>query len=198
MTPSIFSTLYQQIITDPMNSDMQSKGYEPIYTADKQARIAIIGQAPGIKAQESKKPWNDLSGKKLREWLGVTDKQFYNPNLIALIPMDFYYPGKATHGDLPPRKEFAKKWHPLLFKHMHNIQLTILVGAYSQKYYLGKKTKENLTKTVYAYNTYLPEYFPIVHPSPLNLRWHTKNPWFITDVVPSLRNIVKKILPPYP
>lgn len=197
MTTNIFSTLYQQIINDPMNSDMLSKGYEPIYTADKQARIAIIGQAPGIKAQKSKKPWNDLSGKKLREWLGVTDTQFYNPNLIALVPMDFYYPGRATHGDLPPRKDFAKKWHPLLFKHMPNIQLTILVGAYSQKYYLGKKIKKNLTKTVYAYNTYLPEYFPIIHPSPLNLRWQAKNPWFIANVVPPLQNIVKKILLSY-
>src|ERR1044072_62325 len=96
--------IYQAIIDDPMNADMGSKGYVPVYTPSAKPRIVIVGQAPGRRAQESMKPWNDASGVTLRSWLGVTDEQFYNPDLFALVPMDFYYPGKGTHGDLPPRK----------------------------------------------------------------------------------------------
>lgn len=194
MTTSAFSTIHQQIVEDPMNADMKAKGYEPLYTVGEQAKIVIVGQAPGIRAQESKKPWNDISGRTLREWLGVTDEQFYDPSLIALIPMDFYYPGKGAHGDLPPRKGFAEKWHPQLLAHMPHAQLIILIGAYSQKYYLGKQTQKNLTETVRSYKNYLPKYFPLVHPSPLNLRWRAKNPWFVAEVVPAAQRVVSKIL----
>lgn len=189
-----FHTIHQAIIDDPMNAGMRAKGYAPVYTAGAKAKIAIIGQAPGSKAQQSMKPWNDASGILLRKWLGVTDEQFYDPDLIALIPMDFYYPGKGAHGDLPPRKGFAEKWHPQLLALMPDIQLTILIGAYSQKYYLGKTAKPTLTETVRAYEEYLPTYFPLVHPSPLNFRWQAKNPWFVTDVVPELHHLVRKII----
>lgn len=194
MNASIFSTIRQQIIDDPMNADMQAKGYGPVYTVGEQAKIVIVGQAPGIRAQESKKPWNDISGRTLRTWLGVTDEQFYDPNLIALIPMDFYYPGKGVHGDLPPRKGFAEKWHPLLLAHMPHVQLIITIGAYAQKYYLGKQAQKNLTETVRSYKKYLPKYLPLVHPSPLNLRWRAKNPWFEEEVTPAARSVVSKIL----
>jgi uracil-DNA glycosylase len=140
------------------------------------------------------RPWNDVSGQLLRKWLGVTDEQFYDPDLIALVPMDFYYPGKGTHGDLPPRKGFAEKWHPVLLEHMPNVELIILIGAYAQKYYLGKNAKRTLTETVYAYEEYLPTYFPLVHPSPLNFRWRSKNGWFETDVVPKLSKAIEEIL----
>ena len=190
----VFSDIYQHIAADPMNADMQAKGYTPVYTAGPNAKIVIVGQAPGRKAQESMKPWNDVSGQLLRQWLGATDEQFYDPDQVALIPMDFYYPGKGAHGDLPPRKGFAEKWHPLLLEHMPHVELTILIGAYAQKYYLGKSAKRNLTETVHAYEEYLPTYFPLVHPSPLNFRWHARNPWFETTVVPELSRRTARIL----
>ena len=191
---NVFAEIYQAIVDDPMNADMKLKGYTPVYTAGAKAKIVIVGQAPGTKAQASMKPWNDASGILLRKWLGVTDEVFYDPDIIALIPMDFYYPGKGTHGDLPPRKGFAEKWHPELLKHMPHVELIILIGAYSQKYYLAKDAKRNLTETVLAYKQYLPMYFPLVHPSPLNFRWRAKNPWFEVEVVPELHSIVHKIL----
>lgn len=191
---SSLEDIYQQIVADPMNEELQNQGYRPVYTAGKQARIVIIGQAPGLKAQQSGKPWNDLSGKKLKLWLGVTDEQFYDPDLVAIVPMDFYYPGKGKHGDLPPRKGFAEKWHSKLLSQMPLVQLKILVGSYAQKYYLGKDMQKNLTETVRLYKNYLPKYLPMVHPSPLNLRWQRQNPWFEDEVVFEVRKIVKKIV----
>lgn len=191
---SEFAQIYQVIVDDPMNDEMRVRGYAPVYTAGPNAKIVIVGQAPGNKAQTSMKPWNDVSGVLLRKWLGVSEEQFYNPDLFALVPMDFYYPGKGTHGDLPPRKDFAKKWHPRLLALMPHVQLIILVGAYAQKYYLGKDAKANLTQSVRAYEGYLPTYFPLVHPSPLNFRWRAKNPWFEQDVVPVLEQQVQRIL----
>lgn len=189
-----FADIYRSIVDDPMNADMSEKGYQPIYTAGAKAKIVIIGQAPGSKAQTTMKPWNDASGIMLRSWLGMSDEEFYDPDIVALVPMDFYYPGKGAHGDLPPRKGFAEKWHPKLFELMPDVQLSILIGAYSQKYYLGKNAKPNLTETVRSYAEYLPEYFPLVHPSPLNFRWRAKNPWFERDIVPELNRKVTDIL----
>lgn len=189
-----FNEVYQAICDDPMNTEMKAKGYTPVYTAGPRAKIIIIGQAPGSKAQASMKPWNDASGILLRKWLGVTDEQFYNPDLFALTPMDFYYPGKGVHGDLPPRKDFAKKWHPQLSGLMPEVELIILIGAYAQKYYLGKAARVNLTETVRSYEDYLPQYFPLVHPSPLNFRWRAINPWFEDEIVPVLEKRVHAIL----
>lgn len=189
-----FTEIYQAIMNDAMNAEMKAKGYLPVYTAAPKARIMVVGQAPGSKAQASMKPWNDASGMLLRKWLNVTDDQFYDPNLFALVPMDFYYPGKGGHGDLPPRKGFAEKWHPRLLELMPDIQLVLLIGAYSQKYYLNRSIKRNLTETVRAYHEYLPIYFPLVHPSPLNFRWRAQNPWFETDIIPELQGAVRQVL----
>lgn len=189
-----FNEIYQLIVDDALNADMKAKGYAPVYTVGPNAKIVIIGQAPGSKAQASMKPWNDASGILLRKWLGVSEEEFYDPNIFALTPMDFYYPGKATHGDLPPRKGFAEKWHPRLFELMPDVQLVILVGAYSQKHYLGKSAKRNLTETVRAYEEYLSTYFPLVHPSPLNFRWRSRNAWFDIEVVPKLAHHVRDVL----
>jgi uracil-DNA glycosylase len=190
----VFTEIHQQIIDDPMNASMRAKGYDPLYAASADAKIAIVGQAPGRRAQEVMVPWQDARGDVLRKWLGCSNEQFYDPALIALLPMDFYYPGSAAHGDLPPRKGFAEKWHPKLLEQMPNIELIVLVGSYAQKYYLKKHTKQNLTETVRAFNEYLPDYFPLVHPSPLNFRWRAKNPWFDTDVLPVLRCVIDKII----
>ncbi len=194
MAVSIFDDIYRQICDDPMNAEMAEKGYKPLYTAGARAKIAIIGQAPGIKAQLSQVPWDDASGKMLRMWLGMSDEQFYNSDIVALIPMDFYYPGKGAHGDMPPRKGFAEKWHPQLLAAMPDIELIVLIGAYAQKHYLAGNAKKNLTETVRAYEEYLPRYFPTVHSSPLNFRWRAKNPWFESEVVSALKRRVYQVI----
>ncbi|WP_344210611.1 uracil-DNA glycosylase family protein [Kribbella sancticallisti] len=186
--------LQNEIRNHPSNAWALERGYEPIYSVSPRSRIAVIGQAPGRQAQESQIPWNDLSGTKLRKWMGVTDAQFYDPDTIALLPMDFYYPGKGTHGDLPPRPEFAPLWHPRILKLMPGLRLTVLIGTYAQKHYLGAGDKKNLTETVRAYRDYAPDRIPLVHPSPLNFRWQAKNPWFETDVIPALRSSVADAL----
>ncbi len=113
---------------------------------------------------------------KLRNWLGVSDGQFYDSNLIAILPMDFYFPGKGPRGDLPPREGFASTWHPRILANLHGVRLTILIGKYAQKAYLGDAQKVNLTKTVKSFREYLPQYFPLVHPSPTQLSLAGKEP----------------------
>ena len=189
-----FEQLKQEIMADSDNKKYTDEGIEPLFSTPNTAKILIIGQAPGIKAQESKIFFNDKSGVKLREWMGIDDEIFYKSGLIGVVPMDFYYPGKGKSGDLPPRKDFAKKWHAKVLELMPNLELIVLVGKYAQDYYLGNDKKQNLTETVYNYKQYLPRYFPIVHPSPLNFHWHNKNPWFIEEVAPELQKRVKEIL----
>lgn len=184
----------QQITNSSENSAYTDKGILPLYTAAPKAKIVIIGQAPGVRAQDSGIPWDDLSGKRLRAWLNLTNQQFYDPNLVYLLPMDFYYPGKGKSGDLPPRKDFARTWHPQILAEMPNVKLIVLIGAYAQKYYLKEKSKSNLTETVRSYKDYLPEFLILVHPSPLNIRWFKKNPWFEESLIPNAKKLIKKVL----
>lgn len=177
-----------------MNEAFTSRDVPPLFKASKDARIAVVGQAPGRKAEETQLFWNDPSGDRLREWMGISREDFYSTSAIAHLPMDFYYPGKAKSGDMPPRKGFAEKWHPLLLEEMPNIETVILVGSYAQKYYLGKQREKNLTETVRHFEQYLPDYLPLVHPSPLNLGWMKKNLWFEEDVLPVLKDLVKSKL----
>ncbi len=169
-------------------------GPRPVVSGHPDARIIIIGQAPGTKVHASGIPWDDASGKQLRKWLDITDDMFYDETKIAIVPMGFCYPGKGKSGDLPPRPECAPLWHQKILDHMPNIELIILIGQYAQKYYLAKKTKRTLTETVRAYHEYLPTYFPLPHPSPRNRFWLTKNPWFDNEVVLILQKEVKKVL----
>jgi uracil-DNA glycosylase len=189
-----FAGIAEEIADHPSNSWALDYGYRPLFTASATSRIAIIGQAPGRRAQESGIPWNDPSGVKLRNWLGITEEQFYDPGLIALLPMDFFYPGKGTSGDLPPRKDFAPTWHPRILAALPDLRLTVLIGGYAQKYYLQGRAQASLTETVRAYRDYLPGFIPLVHPSPLNFRWQAKNPWFETEVIPQLRTSIAAVL----
>ena len=184
----------QKIMAHENNADFTERGWRPLFVASATARLVIIGQAPGIRAQTSGIPWDDKSGQRLIEWLGVSDDQFRNPEIISLLPMDFYYPGKGSSGDSPPRRDFAALWHPQILELMPEVKLTILIGNYAQKHYLVKRSKRNLTETVSSYYDYLPEYFPIVHPSPLNFRWQAKNPWFEQEVIPDLQKLVAEII----
>ena len=166
----------------------------PVVLASKQSKIIIVGQAPGTKVHQSGIPWDDASGKQLRNWLGVTDAQFYDTNNFGIIPMGFCYPGKGKSGDLPPRKECAPQWHQPLLDEMPNVQLVILIGMYAQNYYLKDKAKRTLTETVDAFHEYLPNYFVLPHPSPRNRFWLTKNPWFEKEVLPQLKMMIKELL----
>ena len=182
------------IMADSQNKVFTEKNIEPLFAAPKTARINIVGQASGIKAQESRLYWNDKSGDRLREWMGVDYDTFYHSGYFAVIPMDFYYPGKGKSGDLPPRKGFAQKWHQPILDLLPDIQLTILIGNYAQKYYLHQKSSVKLTDTVAHYKKYLPDYFPLVHPSPRNQIWMSKHPWFEAQVVPDLKKIIQQII----
>ena len=182
------------IMVDPQNQVYTERGIEPLFAAPKSARINIVGQAPGIKAQETRLYWNDKSGDRLREWMGVDYGTFYHSGYFAAIPMDFYCPGHGKSGDLPPRKGFAEKWHQQILELLPDLELTILIGQYAQKYYLHQKGTVKLTDTVKHYQDYLPEYFPLVHPSPRNQIWLAKNPWFAEQVIPDLQANVQQII----
>jgi len=162
----------------------------PIVQVSSSATVLIIGQAPGIKAHDTNKPWNDASGSRLRAWLGLEPEAFYDQNTVAIVPMGFCYPGKGGAGDLPPRKECAPLWHSQIIESMP-IKVTFLIGQYAQKYYL--KDKLALTERVKCWQNYQPKYFVLPHPSPRNNIWFKKHPWFERDVVPIMRDRVSAI-----
>ncbi|NVJ85746.1 MAG: uracil-DNA glycosylase family protein [Algoriphagus sp.] len=169
-------------------------GPRPVFSIHPESKILVVGQAPGTRVHATGIPWNDPSGEELRRWLDVDRETFYDPSLFGIMPMGFCYPGRGKGGDLPPRPECAPQWHELLNKWMPNIQLVLLIGAYAQTYYLGKERKRNLTATVKSFQEYLPDFLPLVHPSPRNRRWMKTNPWFEDEVVPFLQMKVKEIL----
>ncbi|MCR9263660.1 MAG: uracil-DNA glycosylase family protein [Flavobacteriaceae bacterium] len=169
-------------------------GPRPIVSAHPESKIVIIGQAPGTKVHQTGVPWDDPSGKQLRKWLNVTDAQFYDERLFALIPMGFCYPGKGKSGDLPPRTECAPLWHQPLLDQMPKLKLTILIGQYAQAHYLGKARKNTLTETVRNHQAYGPDFLVLPHPSPRNRFWLSKNPWFEEEIVPQLQKAVSIIL----
>lgn len=169
-------------------------GANPIVRASIQSKILVVGQAPGTKVHKTGIPWNDPSREKLREWLGVDRKEFYDENIFAIVPMGFCYPGKGKSGDLPPRKECAATWHAQLLKQLPNIQLTLLFGQYALNYFLQEKKKKTLTTTVKNYHEYLPHFLPMPHPSPRNRFWLQKNEWFEQEIVPVLQEKIHQIL----
>ena len=191
---SFIQSITKEIMEDEQNLEFTKEGFIPFFSVPVAARIVIVGQAPGIKAVNNGRCWYDQSGKRLRDWLGVDEDRFYNSGKFAIIPMDFYYPGKGKSGDLPPRKGFAKKWHEKLINHCKDIELLVLVGSYAQEFYLGDKRKKTLTETVFSYKEYLPRYFPLVHPSPRNGIWLSRNLWFEQDVVPRLKDEVRRYI----
>lgn len=186
--------IYQEIMADPQNAAFTQQGIEPLYHVEPEARILIISQAPSRKGQASMTYWDDFSGDRLRSWMGMSRDEFYHSGKLGVVPLDFYFPGKGKQGDLPPRKGFAEKWHEPVLELMPKVSLTLLIGAYAQKYYLKKRRQKTLTETVAHYRDYLPEYFPIVHPSPLNYGWMHQHPWFEDEVVPDLQAKIRQLL----
>ena len=189
-----FKEIFEAIKADPQNKKYTKDGIEPLYSVHKEAKICIIGQAPGIRAQESRLFWNDPSGDRLRDWLGIDRTTFYESNKISILPLDFYFPGKGKSGDLPPRAGFAQKWHKALLEEMPEIELFILVGSYAIKYYLNLKSSAKTTEVIHDFEAYLPKYFPLVHPSPRNNMWLVKNPWFEPELLPELKKRVAQLM----
>ncbi len=166
-------------------------GPRPVVQLSPHSKIIIISQAPGRRVHETGIPWNDASGRKLREWMNVDEVTFYNPLAFSLMPMGFCYPGKGISGDLSPRRECAPLWHSQILSIFKHTPLILLIGQYAQRYYLKKECKNSLTETVKSNKEYLPEYFPLPHPSPRNQNWVKINPWFMEEVIPELRERIK-------
>lgn len=185
--------LLKEIRACQICSPYLENGVNPVVSAHPKSRIAIIGQAPGSVVHQSGIPWNDKSGERLRQWLDISDEQFYNEEIFAIIPMGFCYPGKGKSGDLPPRPECAPKWHTALFDQLPHLELILLIGQYAQNYYLKDKAQKTLTATVQNFQEYLPLYLPLPHPSPRNNIWLRKNEWFEKDVLPTLRARILRI-----
>lgn len=168
-------------------------GPRPIVRATVDSRILIVGQAPGAKVHASGIPWNDASGERLRTWLGVDATSFYDETRFAIIPMGFCYPGRGSSGDKPPRRECAQLWLDSLLERLNNIELTLLIGQYAQRHFLGERRRPSLTETVRAWADYGPAFIPLPHPSPRNQAWFKHHPWFDHEVVPMLRTRVAAV-----
>jgi uracil-DNA glycosylase len=167
----------------------------PVVWLDPQARILIAGQAPGARVHDSGKPFDDPSGDRLRDWLGVDSGTFYDLQKFAFAPMGFCFPGYDAKGsDLPPPKLCADTWRDDLVHQLTQVRLTLLVGGYAQKWHLGKSAKGGVTRTVQGWRDHAPDVFPLPHPSWRNTGWIRKNPWFTTDLLPALKTRVKEVL----
>lgn len=162
-------------------------GPRPVLQAGETARILVVGQAPGVRAHTTGIPWNDPSGERLRAWMGIDRNLFYDESRIAIIPMGFCYPGRGNGGDNPPRRECAALWFEQLLGRLPRIELTLLIGQYAQRHFLGRRRKPSLAATVEAWREYAPHHIPLPHPSPRNQPWFKQHPWFERQLVPMLR-----------
>jgi len=172
----------------------------PVAVLSRNAKIRIIGQAPGTRVHASGRPFTDPSGDRLREWMGVDEETFYNPDILAITPMGFCFPGlDAKGGDLPPRKECATRWQEEVTTSMPQVRLVLLIGMYAQKHYLGPLASKTLTETVRNWQTISQMeggriYLPLPHPSWRNNGWIRKNPWFASELLPFLRSEISALL----
>ena len=165
-------------------------GPRPVVQVGAAARLLIVGQAPGSRVHASGIPWDDASGERLREWTGLSRDIFYDAERVAIIPMGFCYPGRGGGGDNPPRRECADLWFEPLLGHLEEVRLTLLIGQYAQRHFLGKRRASSLTETVRRWRDYAPEFMPLPHPSPRNQPWFAANPWFSEQLLPVLRQRV--------
>ncbi|HOJ33164.1 MAG TPA: uracil-DNA glycosylase family protein [Candidatus Hydrogenedentes bacterium] len=195
LEPVSLDDLIQRVRACTICKSVLPLGPRPIFRVSETARILIVGQAPGLRVHQTGIPWNDPSGDRLRQWMGIDRETFYDVSRIAIIPTGLCYPGRnARGGDLPPRTECAEQWLPLLLKHLQKIDLKILAGTYAHRLYLGDRVCGSLTETVRSWRDYLPHYFVLPHPSFRNLRWLQNNPWFEKEVVPMLRCRIQEVL----
>ncbi|RZO87177.1 MAG: uracil-DNA glycosylase family protein [Oceanococcus sp.] len=185
--------LLQQVRACQLCADSLEHAPRPVLQASRSAQILIAGQAPGRRVHVSGVPFDDPSGDRLRNWLGVDAATFYDPAKIAILPMGFCYPGHGKSGDLPPRKECAPAWREMLLDKLPHIQLTLVLGQYALDYHLDGG-EGSLTATVANWRAYWPEFLPLPHPSPRNNIWLRRNPWFEQDVIPHLQQRIATLL----
>lgn len=172
-------------------------GPRPVLRAAAEARLMIVGQAPGTRVHATGVPWSDASGARLREWMAIAPEAFYDARRAAIIPMGFCYPGRRPRGgDLPPRPECAPAWHARLRALLPRVELTLLVGGYAQRHYLGPRAGPRVTDAVAAWRDWLPDYLPLPHPSWRTRAWVARNPWFEAELVPELRRRVAALTAP--
>lgn len=191
------STLFNTIISDLQacthcQADLPLPP-KPVFQLAQGAKILIAGQAPGVRAHRSGLAFDDPSGDRLRMWLGVDKNTFYDPSNFAIMPMAFCYPGTGASGDLAPPKACVQLWRSKLLAAMPQVELTLLIGQYAQKWHLPERQK-TLTATVKHWQAYAPKYIPLPHPSPRNNRWLAKNHWFEQQLIPILQTNVARIL----
>lgn len=168
-------------------------GARPLLQISPNAKILIAGQAPGRKAHESRTAFDDASGDRLRQWLGVSSQVFYDSQQIALLPMGFCYPGSGKHGDLPPRPECEPAWRAQLLSQLPNLSMTLVLGQYAQGYHFSDHHR-SLTERVLAWRDQWPTTVALPHPSPRNNIWLRKNPWFAAELLPALKVQVADVL----
>lgn len=170
-------------------------GPRPVLQASATSRLLIVSQAPGRKVHASGIPFDDVSGQRLRDWLGIDKPTFYDASRVAIVPMGFCFPGSGKGGDLPPRPECAPTWHPRLLPLLRKVQLTLVIGQYAQAGMLRVPRGTRLTETVHAWREHLSRgYLPLPHPSPRNRLWLLRNPWFEAQLLPQLRERVASVL----
>lgn len=189
------SSLIREIAGCAVCAEHLPLGPRPVTVLRPDARVLIIGQAPGTKVHETGIPWNDPSGDRLRDWLQIDREAFYDSPHLAIMPMGFCYPGRAASGgDNPPRKECAPLWHARARALMPGVELTLLVGSYAQRHYLSGPAAKTMTQAVENYQDFMPTYWPLPHPSWRATGWQRRNPWFERDVLPVLRETVGRLL----
>ena len=188
-----FSSLLAEVRACTLCKDHLPLGPRPVLQLHPRARVLIAGQAPGRKVHDSGVPFDDASGNRLREWLGVTREVFYDPEQIAIVPMGFCFPGSGRSGDLPPRQECAPAWRDQLLGKLRHLEVTLVLGQYAQAYHFGK-ARSSLTELVKSWRDYWPHMVPLPHPSPRNNLWLRRNPWFEVELLPSLRRRVSEVL----
>ena len=170
-------------------------GVRPVLRARTTAKLCVVGQAPGIRVHNTGVPFNDSSGDRLRDWMGLDGDTFYDESCIAIVPMGFCFPGYNAHGaDKPPRRECARHWRARLLAELPRFPLTLVIGIYAQRWHLGQNAKANVSETVRAWRDYAPRYIPLPHPSWRNNAWLKKNPWFAEELLPYLRRRVQRLL----
>ena len=194
-TASSLDALLTEIRACQLCAAQLQEGVRPVLQASASSRLLIVSQAPGRKVHATGIPFNDVSGDRLRDWLGVDRDTFYDAQRIAIVPMGFCFPGSGRNGDLPPRPECAPTWHPRLLPMLKRVQLTLAIGQYAQAGILGEQRGASLTDTMHAWREHLAHgVLPLPHPSPRNRLWLKRNPWFEAELLPVLRDRVRYVL----
>ncbi|MDP5030858.1 uracil-DNA glycosylase family protein [Paraglaciecola sp.] len=189
---SPFNSLLSEIKRCQVCSPFLALGAKPILQIHPKAKILLAGQAPGKQAHLSGIPFNDPSGERLRSWLGVEHKEFYDATQIAILPMGLCYPGKGRSGDLPPRPECAVTWHERILTALPKIELILVIGKYAQSYYLNKPSA-SVSQLAQSWLKNPSQIIPLPHPSPRNNIWLKRNTWFEKEMVPMIQKQVKKL-----